>query len=297
LPIFILVLRLILDQWLLSYVILQLIGVPDRAEKDEIVKAVMGLKNAEIDEGYTIDVVTARQVWTSYTLWLVDYKVFLNLAFEVQADKVSGVVVGCCSYLILLYRIFWWMLGISFFLSQNMLVTWGKKSPLNLPFKFVGLGCQVLFAFFKRYTWRFFIPWYFSLVQIFLSFAEIFWLLLFYSFCSGWRIKACAGDWTDKSSASKCQAIYWWLDSFYGTSWGKKCEQLGWKITPWIYSSLVIYPFLTIGAFLKCAVAKIGFEKKKVSQGFEALARAQCLLRSKPSLAKMTLLSQVRNFL
>lgn len=52
-------------------------------------------------------------------------------------------------------------------------------------------------------------------------------------------------------------------------------------------------PFLIIGAFLKCAIAKIGFEKNKVSHGFEALARAQCLLKSKISLGKMTLLSQV----
>lgn len=50
---------------------------------------------------------------------------------------------------------------------------------------------------------------------------------------------------------------------------------------------------LILGAFLKCAIAKIGFEKNKVSQGFEALARAQCFLRSKISLGKMTLLSQV----
>jgi len=47
---------------------LQLIGVPNRAEKDEIVKAVLGLKNAEIDEGYTVDIVAARQVCTSYAL-------------------------------------------------------------------------------------------------------------------------------------------------------------------------------------------------------------------------------------
>lgn len=44
---------------------------------------------------------------------------------------------------------------------------------------------------------------------------------------------------------------------------------------------------------MKCAIAKVGFEKNKVSQGFEALARAQCLLRSKISLGKMALLSQV----
>lgn len=50
---------------------------------------------------------------------------------------------------------------------------------------------------------------------------------------------------------------------------------------------------LIIGAFLKCAIAKAGFEKNNISQGFEALARAQCLLRSKISLGKMMLLSQV----
>lgn len=45
--------------------------------------------------------------------------------------------------------------------------------------------------------------------------------------------------------------------------------------------------------FLKCAIAKVGFEKNNISQGFEALARAQCLLRSMISLGKMMLLSQV----
>ena len=57
--------------------------------------------------------------------------------------------------------------------------------------------------------------------------------------------------------------------------------------------SIVMPPFLILGAFLKCGTAKIGFEKNKVSQGFEALARAQSLLRSKKSLGKIALLSQV----
>jgi hypothetical protein len=52
-------------------------------------------------------------------------------------------------------------------------------------------------------------------------------------------------------------------------------------------------PFLIIGAFLKCAIAKIGFERNKMSLGFEALARARCLLSCKISLGKMALLSQV----
>ncbi|KAK7815573.1 plastid division protein cdp1 [Quercus suber] len=45
----------------------QLIGVNDRAEKDEIVKSVMNLKSAEIEEGYTMDVVTSRQYITHET--------------------------------------------------------------------------------------------------------------------------------------------------------------------------------------------------------------------------------------
>lgn len=51
--------------------------------------------------------------------------------------------------------------------------------------------------------------------------------------------------------------------------------------------------FLILGPFLKCTTAKIGFEKKKVSLGFEALARAQCILRSKKTFEELTLLAQV----
>jgi hypothetical protein len=43
---------------------LQLVGVPDKAEKDEIVRSVMQLKNAEVEEGYTMDAVMSRQVET-----------------------------------------------------------------------------------------------------------------------------------------------------------------------------------------------------------------------------------------
>ena len=50
---------------------LQLIGVNDRAEKDEIVKSVMNLKSAEIEEGYTMDVVTSRQVHTYLTNFVI----------------------------------------------------------------------------------------------------------------------------------------------------------------------------------------------------------------------------------
>uniref|UniRef100_A0A9I9DWR0 Plastid division protein CDP1, chloroplastic n=1 Tax=Cucumis melo TaxID=3656 RepID=A0A9I9DWR0_CUCME len=47
----------------------------------------------------------------------------------------------------------------------------------------------------------------------------------------------------------------------------------------------------------ECAIAKLGFEKNMVSQGFEALARAQYLLRSQTSLRKLKLLSQIEESL
>ena len=44
--------------------IVQLIGVPEKSEKDEIVKSVMELRNAEIEEGYSVDAIASRQVGT-----------------------------------------------------------------------------------------------------------------------------------------------------------------------------------------------------------------------------------------
>ena len=41
---------------------MQIIGVPDKAEKDQIVKSVMDLKNAEVEEGYTMEAVVCRRV-------------------------------------------------------------------------------------------------------------------------------------------------------------------------------------------------------------------------------------------
>ena len=48
----------------------QVVGVPDKAEKDEIVKSVMQLKNAQVEEGYTMDAVMSRQVGNrDWNLW------------------------------------------------------------------------------------------------------------------------------------------------------------------------------------------------------------------------------------
>ena len=51
---------------------LQLIGVPAKAEKDEVVKSVMELKSAEIEEGYTLDTVRSRLVRTWILFFIFD---------------------------------------------------------------------------------------------------------------------------------------------------------------------------------------------------------------------------------
>ncbi|KAL4584192.1 hypothetical protein LXL04_008784 [Taraxacum kok-saghyz] len=68
-------------------------------------------------------------------------------------------------------------------------------------------------------------------------------------------------------------------------------------LIPSLLSMICFYQWLLQTAFLKCAIAKSNFEKNKISQGFEALARAQSLLKSKPSLEQMTLLSQIEESL
>ena len=40
----------------------QIIGVSEKAEKDEVVKAVMELKGSDVEDGYTMDVIQSRQV-------------------------------------------------------------------------------------------------------------------------------------------------------------------------------------------------------------------------------------------
>ncbi|KAK9913044.1 hypothetical protein M0R45_036870 [Rubus argutus] len=54
-----------------------------------------------------------------------------------------------------------------------------------------------------------------------------------------------------------------------------------------------IHDILLSMVLAECATAKSDFEKNKVSQGFEAIARAQSLLRSKKSLEKISLLSKI----
>ncbi|OIT04734.1 PREDICTED: plastid division protein CDP1, chloroplastic isoform X1 [Nicotiana attenuata] len=166
----------------------QILGVSDRAEKDEIVKAVMHLKNAEIEDGYTMDAVVSRQ----------------NLLVDVR-DK-------------------------------------------------------LLFE-----------PEY-------------------------------AGSIKEKVPPRSSLRISWaWLPSalclLQEVGEEKLVLNIGQKALQHPDSKPYVHDILLSMALAECAIAKVGFEKNKISQGFEALARAQCLLRSKVSLGKMTLLSQIEESL
>ncbi|CAK7327882.1 unnamed protein product [Dovyalis caffra] len=166
----------------------ELVGVPDKAEKDEIVKSVMQLKNAEVEEGYTMDAVISRQ----------------DLLMDVR-DK-------------LLFEPEY---------AGNVREKIPPKSSLRIP-----------------WAW---LPGALCLLQ------EV-------------------GE--EKLVLDIGRAALQHPDA-----------------KPYVHDVLLSM------ALAECAIAKISFERNKVSLGFEALARAQCLLRSKISLGKMALLSQIEESL
>uniref|UniRef100_A0A2P2KJ07 Plastid division protein CDP1ic-like isoform X1 n=1 Tax=Rhizophora mucronata TaxID=61149 RepID=A0A2P2KJ07_RHIMU len=166
----------------------QLLGVHDRAEKDEIVKSVMHWKSAELEEGYTMDAVVSRQEL------LMDVRD--KLLFEPEY-------------------------------AGNVREKIPPKSSLQIP-----------------WAW---LPGALCLLQ------EV-------------------GE--EKLVLNIGQAALQNPDA-----------------KPYIHDLLLCM------ALAECAIAKSSFEKNKVSIGFEALARAQCLLRSKTSLGKLALLSQIEESL
>lgn len=166
----------------------QILGVHDQAEKDEIVKSVMHLKNAEIEEGYTKDAVMSRQDV------LTDVRD--KLLFEPEY-------------------------------AGNFKEKQPPKSSLKIP-----------------WTW---LPGALCLLQ------EV-------------------GE-------------------------EKLVLEIGRRALQHPESKPLVHDLLLSMALAECAIAKVGFEKNNISQGFEALARAQCLLRSKISLGKMMLLSQIEESL
>ncbi|KAI5334361.1 hypothetical protein L3X38_024494 [Prunus dulcis] len=165
-----------------------LIGVTDQAEKDEVVKSVMDLKSAEIEEGYTMDAFASRQ----------------GLLMDVR-DK-------------------------------------------------------LLFE-----------PEY-------------------------------AGNIKEKIPPKSSLRIAWaWLPGalclLQGVGEVKLVQDIGHVAVQHPDAKPYVHDLLLSMALAECGTAKIGFEKNKVSQGFETLARAQSLLRSKKSFGKITLLSQIEESL
>lgn len=166
----------------------QILGIPDKSEKDEIVKSMKHLKLAEIEEGYTMDTIVSRQ----------------NLLMDVR-DK-------------LLFEADY---------AGNVREKIPPKSSLQIP-----------------WSW---LPGALSLLQ------EV-------------------GE-------------------------EKLALDIGRTALQHPDSKPFIHDLLLSMALSECAIAKTNFEKNKISQGFEALARAQSLLKSKPSLEQMTLLSQIEESL
>ncbi|KAK9925649.1 hypothetical protein M0R45_022920 [Rubus argutus] len=166
----------------------QLIGVPDQAEKDEVVKSVMDLKSAEIEEGYTMDAVGYRQVL------LMDVRD--KLLFEPEY-------------------------------AGNIKEKIPPKSSLRIP--------------------RAWLPAALCLLQ---EVGEV-----------------------------------------------KLVQDIGQVAIQHPDAKPYIHDLLLSMALAECATAKMGFEKNKVSQGFEALCRAQRHLRSEKSLGKISLLSQIEESL
>ncbi|CAM8918643.1 unnamed protein product [Rhodiola kirilowii] len=166
----------------------QIIGLHDKAEKDEVVKSVMVLKGAEIEEGYTAEAVQSRQEI------LMDVRDKLLFEPEYAGDIKEKIP---------------------------------PKSRLRIP-----------------WAW---LPGALCLLQE-------------------------AGE-------------------------EKLVLDIGRTTIQHLDAKPYIHDLLLSMALAECSIAKAGFEKNHVSQGFEALARAQCLLRSKISLENMTLLTQIEESL
>ncbi|KAF5199230.1 Plastid division protein cdp1 chloroplastic [Thalictrum thalictroides] len=196
----------------------QIIGVSNQAEKDEIVKSVMDLKNAEVEDGYTMDVVVSRQEI------LMDMRD--KLLFEPEYAGSTREKVPPKSSL----RIPWsWVPGALCLLQEageEKLVLEIGQAALQHPDA-------------NPYTHD---------VLLSMALAEV-------------------------GKISKTLTV---IDFLNGA---------------------ILSSFLIIGVYLKCSIAKNWFEKNKVSKGFEALARAQYLLKNKTSLADMPLLPQIEESL
>ncbi|XAR48282.1 hypothetical protein NMG60_11031044 [Bertholletia excelsa] len=166
----------------------QIVGVRDQAEKDEIVKSVMNLRNAEVEEGYTMNAVVSRQ----------------NLLMDVR-DK-------------LLFEPEY---------AGNVREKVPPKSSLRVPWTWVAGALCLLQEVGQE----------------------------------------------------------------------KLVLDIGRVVLQHPDAEPYAHDLLLSMALAECAIAAVGFERNNIFEGFEALARAQCLLRSKVSLGQLNLLSQIEESL
>eukprot|EP01018_Ginkgo_biloba_P011458 Gb_02500 [translate_table: standard] len=181
----------------------QILGVPDGSVKDQVVKAAMELKAAEIEEGYTSSVVQSRQE----VLMDVRDKLLFEPEFAGNA-------------------------------REHVL----PRSSLRLP-----------------WSW---LPATMCLLQ------------------EGTRIGGgCKG--------------YYHERRFMQVGEDKIVLEIGRAAMQKPNAKPYVHDILLAMALAECSIARTGFERGIVSESFKALARAQLLLRSKRSLAKMNLLVEI----
>ncbi|CAK9185574.1 unnamed protein product [Ilex paraguariensis] len=251
---------------------LQVLGIPNQSEKDEIVKSVMHLKNAEIEEGYTMDAVVSRQNL------LMDVRD--KLLFEPEyAGNIKDKVLPKSSL-----RIPWTWLPGALCLLQEVLGIPNQsekdeivKSVMHLKNAEIEEG-YTMDAVVSRQN----------------LLMDVRDKLLFEP--------EYAGNIKDKVLPKSSLRIPWtWLPGalclLQEVGEEKLVLDIGRRALQNPDAKAYIHDLLLSMALAECAIAKLGFEKNNISQGFEALARAQCLLRSKISLGKMTLLSQIEESL
>ncbi|KAJ9546061.1 hypothetical protein OSB04_025768 [Centaurea solstitialis] len=205
----------------------QILGIPDKSEKDEIVKSMKHLKLAEIEEGYTMDTVVSRQ----------------NLLTDVR-DKLL-------------------------FEADYAGNAWAKVPPkpsLQIPWSWLPSALCLLQEV--------------EFVAPLDGSRSFHYIVLLFIVISSNLIVFFSASWN-------------WL--FVGEE--KLALDIGRTALQHPDSKPFVHDLLLSMALAECAIAKANFEKNKISQGFEALARAQSLLKSKPSLEKMTLLSQIEESL
>lgn len=148
--------------------IMQLIGVPDQSEKDEIVKSVMELRNVEIEEGYSIDAIASRQVGTLCGLVEVHCWFFYISLLIFGLDLKSCLVIMASSFIRYDWnKQFWTIRRISALFPRSMLGPWEIIDSLAS----LGVHTRSLLGFYLR-------DWKEACLQRFLNINCLLWRII-----------------------------------------------------------------------------------------------------------------------